>query len=87
MPPEIVNILVQIPIVAVILYVVDRRDRQWQLALEKMSDKIITAMNAVTASNDALSEKIACMATADEVTKKLSNEFWGRRRGDNVDSS
>lgn len=83
----IVNVLIQVPIVTIILWVVDRRDKQWQTILKGMSDQIAAAMEKVTSSNDALREKIACMATADEVAKKLSNEFWGRRRGDNVDGS
>lgn len=81
MPPEILNILVQIPIVAVILIVVERRDRQWQQTLKEMNAQMIAAMNAMTISNNTLSEKIACMATAETVAKELRNEFWGRRDG------
>ncbi len=63
MPPELLQVIIQLPIVAIFIWYSDRKDKQFQAFLDKQRAEYIAALEKLTG---ALEEH------AEETTKAIS---------------
>lgn len=76
----LMSVLMQIPIVAIILWYMERRDRQWQEQLTRMNDQLAKSLGDMAASMDRLIETVSAVSSAENVARELADQFWGRGR-------
>ena len=98
---KILELFVQLPFLAIFIWIVIQRDKQWQSTLsvltvqwqntiKEISTQWVTAMKElntqtvetikiISLNTALLNETIAKMVITDEIVKKLSDEFWGRK--------
>ena len=57
MPPELINILIQLPIVAVFVWYSDRKDKQFQAFLIEQRNEYVTALKELTHKLDEHDDK------------------------------
>lgn len=70
MPPELLQILIQLPIVAVFIWYSDRKDKQFQAFLKEHRTEYVNALNKLADSFEKHSEETSkAIATMNERTR------------------